>query len=115
MAEIASTPPLSTTGMFKISWEGLATGDTGSPLTANSSFPAVASVQIGGTFNAGTTVSIQGSNDGSNWFVLKDLLGADIAETASALIEFSASCMSIRPIVESGSADSIDIFMVFRK
>lgn len=39
--------------------------------------------QVTGTFGTGGTAVMQGSNDGTNWFTLKDCAGADMSYTAA--------------------------------
>ena len=75
---------------------------------------AVASVQFVGTFDSATAV-LQGSNDGSTWVTLKDLIGSDISLTAAGAAEFSASMLYIRPSTSGGGgSQDIDCIVVAR-
>ncbi len=96
----------------KILWEGMATGDTITPDLPSRSEP-VGSVQVTGTFG-GATVTLQGSNDGTNYVTLKDLSGADISFTTAGLAYFDGRTLYIRPGISGGSSDDVDVTVIYR-
>lgn len=85
----------------------LDTGDDSKPLE-NLTNKKNISVQVIGTFG-GSTVTVQGSNDGTNWATLKDTQGADIALTAAALKTVVDRPVKMRAIVTGGTANDLNV------
>ena len=75
--------------------------------------PLVGAIQVVGTFG-GSSVTLQGSNDKTNWIDIKDRDGTLIATTAAGGAEFSTSYLYLRPLVTGGTSDDLDIFIVLR-
>lgn len=97
-----------------VQWTPLLNGDSGAPFA----MPGFAdrSVQIGGTFGAGGTVLIEGSNDGSNYVTLNDPQGVALSITAAGLKEISQICKLIRPRVSAGDGTtSITVTLLARR
>lgn len=87
--------------VHKMSWEGLANGDDGSPLTV----PRLSdkTVQVTGTFGAGGQVSVEGSNDGgATWSQLSDPQGDPLQLDAEGIETILDNVESIRPRVTAG-------------
>lgn len=72
------------------------------------------SVQVRGTFNAGTVV-IEGSNDGINWIVLTDPQGNAISKTAAFIEQILECTRYVRPRVSAGTGVDLDVFFVLRR
>jgi hypothetical protein len=77
-------------------------------------------VQVDGTFGAGGTIVIQGSNDLSNptnWFTLTNPLGAAaLSLTAAALKLIGESPVWIRPLVTGGDGTtSLNVRLCVRR
>lgn len=72
------------------------------------------SVQMVGTWNS-ATVSLQGSNDGTNWASLTDPLGNALALTADGLKQVSEITRYIRAKVTSGSVTSVTVTVFARR
>lgn len=70
-------------------------------------------IQVVGTFG-GMTVALHGSNDGTNYAVLKDLQGSDISFTATGLKDFTTACAYLKPVISGGSGADVDIYVVMR-
>lgn len=100
-------------GVPAIVWSGIATGDTLTSYLIRNRYGYVGAAQISGTFG-GATVTIQVSNDGTNWFTAQDTLGNSISVTAAAIFEVSTAAAYIRPTISGGTSDSVDITLVFR-
>lgn len=92
-----------------ITWPALATGDDGK-VVQNTSYKD-RSVQVSGTFG-GATCTIQGSNDGVNWFTLNDPQGNALTFTSARIEQILEVTRYIRPAVTGGTAVSINIIMV---
>lgn len=70
--------------------------------------------QVTGTFGTGTMV-LQGSNDGTNWETLTDVLGNALSFTASSLAQVTEVPLYVRPLVTGGSAPTdLDVTIVMR-
>lgn len=66
-----------------VSWAAMANGDTGAPFSGFGLKDG--SVQIEGTFGVGGSVTMQMSNDGTNWQAAADPQGNDVTKTAADL------------------------------
>jgi hypothetical protein len=83
-----------------ITWTGLLNGDTGAPVEGVDY--ADRTLQISGTFGAGGSVTIEGSNDGTNYLALTDPQGNAVTKTAAALEVIEESPRYVRPNVTAG-------------
>lgn len=71
------------------------------------------SVQFGGTFGAGGTVIIEGSNDNVTWFTLNDAFDAPISFTSAGLVQILEITRYIRPRVTAGDGTTaIDVTLL---
>ena len=59
-------------------------------------------IQVGGTFGAAGSVQLEGSNDGTTWFILHDPSSAALTFTAAGLKEVLENPLYIRPNVTAG-------------
>lgn len=83
-----------------IGWSGLLNGDTGTPVEMID-YPDK-TVTITGTFGAGGSITMQGSNDNSNWFAITDPQGNAVTKTAAGM-ELMIECPRyLRPNVTAG-------------
>lgn len=71
------------------------------------------SIQVNGTFG-GMTMALHGSNDDTNYFVLKDLQGNDISFTAAGLKEFTTACAFLKPVRTGGTSASLTVTVMMR-
>ncbi len=84
-----------------ITWGPLTTANAdGEPVEMPGS--ADRSIQFQGTFGAGGTIRIEGSNDGVSWHPLTDPQGTDISKTVADLEAISELTRYIRPFVSAG-------------
>jgi|SRR5215510_3186460 len=90
-------------GLWTVTYASLLTAETGLSIDLPIDAP-MRSVQISGTFGAGGTVDIQGSNDGSNWFAMwSSFAKADLTGvTAAVLSDMVQNCKFLRPRVNGG-------------
>lgn len=97
-------------GMIKAEWASLLTVDVTGQAAQLGRYPCK-SVQVTGTFG-GATLVLEGSNDGTTYFTLKDPTGgsdgtdADVSFTAAGLKEVNPNTAFVRPrlsVVGSGA------------
>lgn len=91
----------------------LAQGETGAPLA----FAEYAdrSVQVHGTFGAGGSITIEGSNDGANWAQLADPQGNPLV-IATAKIEAILECVRfVRPVAAGDGTTNLTVLVFGRK
>ena len=112
MATIA-TVFSATSGVGVLTWTGVSTADTMTAQSILGDVSTAGSVAFTGTWG-GATVKLQGSNDGTNYFDLKDVTGNTISATANAYFEFSLSCLYLKPVSSGGAADNVEITIVMR-
>lgn len=93
-------------------WAGLATGDTGAPIATDGK---QMTVQVGGTFG-GATVTMQGSNDGTNWVSLNDqaVPGNVCSFTSAGLKGVLQAVKYIRPVVTGGTGTGLSVILFNR-
>ncbi|SOD41322.1 hypothetical protein [Nitrosovibrio sp. Nv4] len=97
-----------------ITWTGLANGDTGAPLVSFDH--ADMSAQVDGTFGVGGSVTLQGSNDGANWYALTDPQGNAITKTAAGLEQATEIVKYVRPSVTAGDGTtSLTVVLFMRR
>jgi hypothetical protein len=92
------TPMAGTAWLFD--WAGLLNTDDGSP--AQLAGHADKTVTIHGTFGAGGSLTIEGSNDNANWFACTDPQGNAITKTAASMEAISENPRYLRPRVTAG-------------
>jgi hypothetical protein len=97
-----------------VRWLAIPNGDDGAGVLFTPF--ADRSVQITGTFGAGGSVSIEGSNDGgTTWTVLKDPLGAALTFTATGLRNVGDIAHRVRPRVTAGDGTTaLNVNLVMR-
>lgn len=83
-----------------IQWSGLLNGDQGD----NWEIPGALerSIQVTGTFGAGGTIVLEGSNDGTNFVTLLDPQGVAVSFTAAGLKSQGNFARYVRPRVTAG-------------
>lgn len=95
-------------------WTGLANGDSGTPVQG----PGWAdrSFQIEGTFGAGGTLVIEGSNDTVNYHTLDDPFSNPLSITSATVKQLTEVTYLIRPRVSAGDGTtSLTISAVFAR
>ena len=102
-------------GMY--TWTPLTTTNTDGRPVFSTQF-ADRCVQVTGTFGAGGSVTVQGSNDGTNWSTLNTAQGAAVAITAlaSGLKQIVEVPRYMRPLVTAGDGTtSVSVTMLIRR
>ena len=102
------------TQVWLYTWAALANGDSGKPISIVD-FPDK-TITFTGTFGAGGSVTLEGSNDGTNFFPLKDPSGSAITKTAAGAAVVVEHPLQIRPHVTAGDGTTaiVPIIMVRR-
>lgn len=72
------------------------------------------SVQVAGTFGGGT-VTIEGSNDGSNWATLADAQGNALTITTAKIEQILEATRYMRAAVTGGTGVSLTITVFMRR
>ncbi|PWT71729.1 MAG: hypothetical protein C5B59_17270 [Bacteroidetes bacterium] len=100
-------------GVHKTVWTNMPNGNTGDPQSAPTFNDK--SVHVTGTFGAGGSITIEGSNDGVNWLALHDPTNAAITLTAAGMREILENPLWIRPNVTAGDGTtSLTITLIQR-
>ncbi|HET6497411.1 MAG TPA: hypothetical protein VM285_02985 [Polyangia bacterium] len=97
-------------------WSGLtnATSDTGEPFPMASA--ADRSVQVKGTFGAGGTAVIEGSNDGITYATLNDPALAPLSFNAAGLRQVTELPLWIRPRITAGDGTTdLEVILLVRR
>lgn len=87
-------------------WTGLTftSTDTGEPFSYPD-YPDM-TVTFEGTFGTGGSITLQGSNDGTNWYALTDAQGNAITKTAAGMEVIEEHPLYIRPSVTAGDGST---------
>jgi hypothetical protein len=97
----ATVTDISPTGKSKlVTWTGLLNTDDGAP--ADWVDYSDRCFQVTGTFGAGGSVTIQGSNDGTNWAALADPQGNALTFTSQRIEQALELPRFVRPLVTAG-------------
>lgn len=95
-------------------WTGLLNGDTGQII----SYPDYGdcTVTFEGTFGAGGSITLQGSNDGTNWYPVTDPQANAITKTSAAMEVAVDTPVYFRPNVTAGDGTtSLQCRMLMRR
>ena len=101
-----------------ITWGPMQNGDVGASVVdiSNVSDHADRSVQVEGTYGAGGSVQIEGSNDSVNYRVLNDPSITPLVFTSAKIRAILEACRSIRPNVTAGDGStSVTVSILMRK
>jgi len=102
MAERASTRTDLQTGVpaCVIGWSGLLNGDTGAAVELVDYADKTCTVT--GTFGSGGSITLEGSNNGTNWFALTDAQTSAVTKTSAGMELIVENPRYIRPSVTAG-------------
>lgn len=93
-----------TTRAILVTWTGLLNGDDGAPYEGGDWGDRT--VQFAGTFGAGGTIVLEGSNDGTTYFTLTDPQSTAISKTAAGLEQVVELPRYMRPRVTAGDGST---------
>jgi hypothetical protein len=86
---------------YVVQWGPMGNGDVGRPIQDLFAY-ADRSVQVEGTFGSGGSMSIEGSNDGTNFHTLSNPSGSALTATSAMLAAIVEMPLQIRPRVTAG-------------
>lgn len=114
MAEIRATGGFFAQDTAKIiRWDGITSGDVTVSHEPHGTLPLAGSISFQGNLG-GETISLQASNDATNWHTVSDLDGNPIeltaAGVASALFNFTSAARYFRPTA-AGSGVTVDMVL----
>lgn len=117
MATVNATHQVYNQNHHVATWTPLTTTNAdGNPMSYASNGMGGVTFQIGGTFGAGGTVVVEGSNDGVSYFTLNDQANAAVSVSAAALKTIRDAPLYIRPRVTAGDGTtSITVTAAFQK
>lgn len=96
----------------RITWSNLNGGDEGAAVkVANWTKKAVA---FTGTYN-GVSATIQGSNDGTNYFVLVNEQGVAVSSTAATMQTVGTNPLYIKPVVTGPTSGTLKVELIMAK
>lgn len=99
----------------KFTYTTLSASDTGQPIFMDAGVGLLLNIQTldggGSGYNTGT-LTIQVSNDGTNWNTIKDVHGTDATFTANGVAEISTGAQLIRPSADASISD-VDVIFSF--
>lgn len=113
MATVSPVRSSPAPNVAKVLWEALATGDTINADLPSGTEPVLGSVQFTGTFG-GATVTLTGSNDGTNFVTLSDPSGTAISTASAGAFEFATTMLYVKPGISGGTGDDVDCTVVMR-
>ena len=116
MAAVNHTSNKITRGSHRWEWLAIANADTPDTLGDNGGAVAFAdkTVQFDSAAWGGTTATLEGSNDGTNWFGLSDPQGTAISMTANGLSAVLENPRYIKPVLTGGAASVVNCRLVGR-
>jgi hypothetical protein len=110
MATINATITVMEDGVVLVKWLGITEADTGTPVNL-ARFPD-RTVQVLGDFTTSGAITLEGSNDGTNYATLTDPQGDAIVITSQGLRLIAENPLYIRPRATAGSSVSMDVYIV---
>jgi hypothetical protein len=101
MTTIALTKtPSGNTRTMIVNWLNLANGDDGEPIPFSQY--ADKSAQVIGTFGVGGSITLEGSNNGTDWAPLTDPQGSNLVFTTAKIEMVTEATLLVRPRVSAG-------------
>jgi hypothetical protein len=100
---------------MKVTWANVTENDTFVAWTKDGGCASLTdkSIQFAGTFG-GATLTVEGSNDETNFVGLNDPQGSAISATSAAIEQILENTAVIRPSISGGSSSSVTVTIVAR-
>jgi len=104
---------LSSRDIVTVTWSSIASGDTCDPAEIPE-YGDMSVQYICGTWGA-ATLTVQGSNDATNYHTLNDALGVAISKTANGLSQILENSLKIKPVVTGAGLTGLAVTIIGRK
>lgn len=115
MATVQPTVTNVSDDVVTFSWNLTTANVDGAPVGAQHANFADRAFSATGTWGT-ATLQWQGSNDGTNWFMLNDPFGVDLTLSANGMFAVAELPLYMRPMLTvAGSGATITVIMVGRK
>lgn len=98
---------------LRLIWSGLLNGDTGDAREFGGWNDR--SIQVTGTFGSGGSLTLQGTNDGTNWYTLYDAYNSALTFTSAGLRSVLVLPWKVRPIVTAGDGTTSLVATLFMR
>lgn len=99
-------------GTHVIAWADVDNGDTGTPVALDGMGATTANIQAVGLSTS--TLTVQVSNDGTNWNTADDAFGSPATLSADGYIELATAARHIRPSLAGGTDTDVAVTLVIR-
>ena len=109
----ATRQPTGANNAFVAAVTGLANGDVTESFSVASYVDK--SIQVFGTFGAGGSLTVQGSNDGVNWATLSDEQGNALVFTAPGIKMPAQATQYVRGAASGDGTTDLDMLMFFKE
>ena len=113
MPEISASITPKTDRSVLYTWQNVTNADTFQPVKLDSAAAEI-SVHISGTILIGS-VSIKGSNDGSEGIILSKPSGSEATASAASIFMVEDRPLYITPVHNMGVGSSVSVYMLVRK
>jgi len=112
----AISPTIARVGEHEIvvTWTPIAPGDTCEPIKKGLVDFVDRTVQVAGTFGGGT-VTVEGSNDGTNYSVLNNVQGTSLSLAAAGVRAVAETPLYTKPVLTGGAASSLTVTLLCRR
>lgn len=106
-------------GVMRVTWDGIATGDTINWFTVPNAWGLAGHVQMytdsGGAWGAATVgMEATSASDKDGAAAMSDTQGNAISATADAQFEISTSALFVRPTITGGTSDDVNVILMLR-
>lgn len=102
------TQVVNNTGVAMVTWATLGDAETGG--AANTDGRSDYTITASGTWGA-ATVTMEGSNDNSNWFPMTDFLGVAMTFTANGMKTVGTSPFYVRARTSGGTGTDVTVIL----
>lgn len=95
-------------------WLGITEADSGQAVIVPDLVTSLV-IQGTGNYGAGGNITVEGSNDNTNFSVLKDITGTDIVLASTKAWQLRDNALYIRPRATAGTGVAVDVRLVGRR
>lgn len=112
MATSKGTGGIGEDGLYNFTWDAMAaSADVGVPITIPAHVRDLV-IQAGGTFGGSLAIQLQGSNNGTDYYQLKDTGGTVISLSTTTGVAFANPPKFIKPVATAGSGGGAGVVSI---